>query len=54
MQITRASQKSLSALGAHLMNLRAAEGGDLSYIEKNLEDFFDIQIYSTIYFGSDK
>ena len=28
-----------------------AEGGS-GFLEKNLSDFFDIQIFSTVYFGS--
>jgi len=40
----------------HLMNLRAADEDQqaMEYIEKNLYDYFDIQIFSQIYIGSNK
>lgn len=29
-----------------------ADPDDQSYFEKNLDDFFSIQVFSTVYFGS--
>ena len=46
------SKKYTPGLGSHLMSLDSAKHPD--YIEKELLDFFDIQIYSKIYLGSDK
>ena len=40
----------LPGLGHHLMNLNA----DKEYIEEDLDDFFDIQIFSHIFIGSNK
>lgn len=37
-----------------LMNLADENGDDSQAIEKNLFDFFDIQLYSKIFVGSDK
>ena len=46
------SKKYASGLGTHLMSLDSAKHPD--YIEKDLLDFFDIQIYSKIFLGSNK
>jgi hypothetical protein len=56
MHITQAPKKHLSELGMHLMNLRKAESPPEThdYIEKNLYDYFNIQIFSEIYIGSNK
>ena len=56
MHITHAPKKHLSSLGTHLLNLRMADSPPEThdYIEKNLYDYFNIQIYSQIYIGSAK
>lgn len=42
-----------SGLANHLMNLSQIDG-DKEYIEQNLDNFFNIQIYSNIYVGSNR
>ena len=44
----------LNNIGMTLMNLAEENGDDSASIEKNLYDFFDIQLYSKIYVGSNK
>ena len=45
----------VGGLGSHLMNLATTDGSsDSGYIDKNLYDFFNIQIYSPIFVGSNK
>jgi len=43
-----------TGLGNHLTQLSTAAGAHPAYIEKRLYDFFNIQIYSKIYIGSNK
>ena len=33
-------------------DMNEADNGRKGFLEKNLSDFFDIQIFSTVYFGS--
>ena len=47
---SRKSKGYTPGLGQELMNLNAGS----SYIEKDVLDFFDIQIYSKLYIGSDR
>jgi hypothetical protein len=51
--ITERPHEHHSGLASHLMNMSAMDGsGD--YIEKNLDNFFNIQIYANVLFGSNK
>ena len=51
--ITERPHQHHSGLANHLMNLSAADGTQ-DYIEKNLDNFFNIQIYANILIGSNK
>ena len=44
----------LNMLGMQLMNLAADTGAPMDYIEKQLKNLFNIQIFATVYFGSNK
>lgn len=44
----------LNNIGMTLINLAEENGEDSEAIEKNLFDFFDIQLYAKIFVGSNK
>jgi len=52
-QVTQRPKKHLTGVAHHLMQLNAATHQD-EYIDKQLYDYNNIQIYSTIYIGSEK
>ena len=54
LQVKKVQKEYLNNIGMTLMNLAEENGDDSASIEKNLYDFFDIQLYSKIYVGSNK
>ena len=51
--VTERPHRHHSGLASHLMNLSQVDGSK-DYIEKNLDNFFNIQIYANILIGSNR
>jgi hypothetical protein len=47
-------QHHTGGLGTQLMNLAAKSGANQDYIDKQLKNLYNIQIFATMYFGEQK
>jgi hypothetical protein len=54
MKIQKATAGRTNGLGQHLQSMYSVNGYQPDYVDKQLLTFFDIQIYSKIYVGSQK